>query len=158
METEIDQLRKQREYYTRRLNVLCSLTPPQHAAAVSFVSSSLSLGLPEAEAYLARQRFVWEGMESGDGRDAVTAALGWKHRLLDEIEKAGPLPNPCHECYQKSPEARAEKRKHGAILVAASAPSDKSDAPPVELLKSIKKKAKTLTSTNTEPLAPPAVV
>ena len=107
METEIEALRRQREYYTRRLNVNCQLTPAQSEAAVAYIKSTRDMDDEAARSELARHRFVWDGMTT------VTAeALRWKNGLLDSIEATGTqLPNPCHECYQKTPEAKADKTK-----------------------------------------------
>jgi hypothetical protein len=109
MESEIEALRRKREYYTRRLNLTCALSPAQAKAAVAHITRVRSCGASEAEAELARQRFVWDAMTPQD--DAMQGALQFKHELLDAIEQAAPLRNPCHECYQKTPEAKAEKRK-----------------------------------------------
>jgi hypothetical protein len=109
MESEIEALRRKREYYTRRLNLTCALTPAQAKAAVAHINRVRSCAASESEAELARQRFVWDGMASQDV--VMQDALRFKHDLLDAIEEAAPLRNPCHECYQKTPEAKAEKRK-----------------------------------------------
>ena len=109
MESEIDQLRSKREYYTRRLNVTCPLTLAQMTAAVEFICAARACTREQGEEELARQRFVWEGMQQEASH--VSRALEFKRKLLDAIESAAPLRNPCHDCYQKSPEAKADKRK-----------------------------------------------
>lgn len=117
METEIDQLRKKREYYSRRLNLMCPLTPAQCALALEFVMQSKQCSREEAEGELTRQRFVWAVMSG----DHIGAAQDFTHNLLNVIEQAGDLRNPCNECYIKSPEAKLEKRKAGAAAQAAAA-------------------------------------
>lgn len=140
MESEIEQLRSKREYYTRRLNVTCPLTPAQAAAATAFVSRVRACATLEAEAELVRHRFVWEGMAHGEA--VIKTAQQFKQELLDAIEEAAPLRNPCHECYQKSPEAKAEKRKaqemagrsvEGGSTAAAAAKAKPSKAKRVKL-------------------------
>lgn len=119
--SEVSELRKQKAYIERRLNVTCALSPAQLEKAVDFVMGSRKLSREEAEQELIRQRFCWEAMAA----EALKDALEWKKRLLDAIEEAEPVRNPCIECYQKTPEARAAKRKADGVAKPAAEAGEK---------------------------------
>ena len=112
MESTTEELRSKREYYMRRINVTCDLTEAQMNAAVDYLCSVQKCTRQEAEQELIRQRFCWDSLSNhAVSGGHLEAALLFKHNLLNAIECVAPLRNPCTDCYQKSPEAKAEKRK-----------------------------------------------
>lgn len=130
-ETEVEKLRKQREHIQRRMNMFVELSGPQLDKAVEYTMSTRNLSREDALQELTRSRFCWGSEQSTHGLSAV---LSWNHALLDAIEEAAPLRNPCGECYEKTPEARAAKRKLAAELSAATKPpapkKEKKEKPP----------------------------
>lgn len=137
MESEIAELRRKRAYMERRLNVTCGLSAEQLHLATQYVASTKGCTAEEAQQELVRQRFAWEAMSDVN----LSAALAWKNGLLDAIEQGEPLKNPCTDCYAKTPEARAAKRKadtRAATPAIATAP----DADAAAAVKKTKTKSK----------------